>query len=263
MSEPRVSFSVSDGVGRLQLVRPEGHNGIDMAWVRALEQAVAACERAAGEARAVLIAADGASFTVGGDMVHFAGEVDRLADELRDMIWPFHDCLARIAELPVPVVCAVQGPAAGGGLGLLWASDIVIAAEDLKIATGFAALGLSGDGGSSWYLPRLVGLRRAQEIFLENRIVTAAQALEWGLVTRVVPLAELAGEAASAVRRLADGPTLALARMRALLRESSEATLREQLAAELASIVRCGESEDAAAAVRAFAAHERPAFRGR
>ncbi|HEX4107712.1 MAG TPA: enoyl-CoA hydratase-related protein [Solirubrobacteraceae bacterium] len=262
-AEPRISFAASEGIGWLRLVRERGHNAIDMTWVRALERAVADCEAALGETRAVLITAAGPSFTVGGDLQHFGGEAHRLADELRDMIWPFHDCLARLAELPVPVVCAVQGPVAGGGLGLLWASDIVIAGEDAKLATGFAALGLSGDGGSSWYLPRLIGLRRAQEIFLENRVLSAAEALEWGLVTRVVPLSELEAEASRTVRRLADGPTIALGRMRALLRGSTEATLREQLAAELASIVRCGETEDARAGMGAFLNGARPTFHGR
>ena len=88
----------------------------------------------------------------------------------------------------MPVVCAAQGGAAGGGLGMLWASDLVIAAEDLVMATGFARLGLSGDGGSSWYLPRLVGMLRAKELILAGRVLNAAEALEWGLVSKVVPV---------------------------------------------------------------------------
>src|SRR5206468_11559804 len=153
------------------------------------------------------ISADGPSFSVGGDMRHFLAQTDRMADELSDMIGGYHPALARLAALPLPVVCAVNGAAAGGGLGLMWCADVVIAADDAKFATGFAALGLSGDGGSSWFLPRLVGLRRARELILHNRVLSATEALDWGLIDRVVPAADLDAEAEAAAAGMAAGPT--------------------------------------------------------
>jgi len=211
----------------------------------------------------VLIVADGPAFNVGGDMRHFHGQRHRLADELASMVGGYHPALGRLAALPLPVVCAVNGAAAGGGLGLVWCSDVVIAADDAKFATGFAALGLSGDGASSWFLPRLVGLRRSRELILHNRILSAAEALDWGLIDRVVPAAELEAEAEAEAARLADGPTVAYGEMRRLLWRSLSVGLDDQLQAELEAIVRCGATDDAREGVTAFNERRPPKFTGR
>jgi 2-(1,2-epoxy-1,2-dihydrophenyl)acetyl-CoA isomerase len=258
MYDNRVDLQIADGVAHLRLVRADARNAIDPLMVAALGEAIARCAEP-GPARALLITAEGPSFTVGGDLAHFDATPD-LAAELDAMIGPFHEALAQLAELPLPVVCAAQGAAAGGGLGLLWCADVVIAADDLRIATGFAQIALSGDGGSSWQLPRMVGRRRAQELILEGRVLGAQEALEWGLVTRVVARAALAAEAQRSVRRLADGPTFALAQMRQLLCQSAGATLREQLQAEREAIVRCGATADAREGITAFAEHRPPRF---
>jgi 2-(1,2-epoxy-1,2-dihydrophenyl)acetyl-CoA isomerase len=262
ISQQRVTLTVADGVATLRLARPEGHNSIDAAMVDGLRSALTACGENAG-VRALLIAADGPSFTVGGDLRYLAANLERLADELGDMIDQFHDVLGRLAAMPVPVVCAVQGAAAGGGLGLVWCADVVIAAEDARLVSAFAQVGVSGDGGSTWHLPRLVGMRRAMEFTLEGRVLSAAEALEWGLVTRVVPLDRLEEEAQATARRLAEGPTFAYGHMRRLLRTSLSATFEEQLAAERAAMIECGGTADAAEAITAFNARRRPRFEGR
>jgi 2-(1,2-epoxy-1,2-dihydrophenyl)acetyl-CoA isomerase len=161
------------------------------------------------------------------------------------------------------VLVAAHGAAAGGGLGLLWCADVVIAADDLRIATGFVHLALSGDGGSSWHLPRLVGLRRAQELIMGGRVLDAAEALDWGLVTRVVPAAELVEQALAQARALAAGPTYAIGRMKRLLLESSGHGYAEQLAAERDAIVDCARTGDAREGLAAFAARRPPRFAGR
>ncbi len=146
----------------------------------------------------------------------------------------------------------------------MWCSDVVIAADDAKFATGFAALGLSGDGGSTWFLPRLVGLRRAREMILHNRVLSAAEALDWGLARpRRAPRADLEAEAESAVAGLAAGPTLAYGEMRRLLWRSLSVGLEDQLTAELEAIVRCGATADAVEGVTAFAERRPPKFSGR
>jgi 2-(1,2-epoxy-1,2-dihydrophenyl)acetyl-CoA isomerase len=241
MTERRVTLEVEGGVARLRLVRPEARNGIDRAMVDALAAAVAACET----------------------RHHFAGALERLPEELDTLIASYHVTLARLAALPVPVVCAVRGGAAGGGLGLLWCADVVIAAADLRLASGFAQLALSGDGGSTWHLPRLVGMRRAMEFTLGGRVLTAEEALEWGLVTRVVPGETLEAAAEETARRFAAGPTIAYGHMRRLLRTSSSATFEEQLAAERAAIVDCGRAADAREGIAAFVARRTPHFEGR
>lgn len=260
--ETRVELTVADGVARLCLARPEAHNGIDMAMAASLEEAVVAC-RERSDVRAVLICADGPSFTVGGDLRHLRGELDRLPEQLEEMIGRYHVALEGLWEMDAPVVCAAQGPAAGGGLGLMWCADFVLAADDLKIATGFARIGLSGDGGSSWHLPRLVGLRRAKELIMQGRMLTAAEALEWGLVNRIVAVGDLRAEAESLARELAAGATVALAEQRRLLGGSFTATYAEQLVAERTAMGRTGATEDAQEGLTSFNDKRPPRFAGR
>jgi len=264
MPEPqRFTVSVAGDVARLRMVWAEARNAIDPRWCAELDAALDEVEQNASAARALLITADGPAFTVGGDMRHFSAERHRMADELRAMITSYHRSLSRLAALPVPVISAVNGAAAGGGLGLVWCSDVVVAADDAKFATGFAALGLSGDGASTWFLPRLVGLRRANEMILHNRILSAAEALEWGLIDRVVPLADLEAEADAAAAAMASGPTVAYGKMRRLLWRSLSVDLDDQLLAELESIVECGATADAREGVTAFVERRPPKFTGR
>jgi 2-(1,2-epoxy-1,2-dihydrophenyl)acetyl-CoA isomerase len=257
----RVELVVAGSVAHLRLVRVAARNAIDPLWVAEFDAAVAAIEGDTG-VRAVVISAAGPAFTVGGDLRHFAVHLDRLSAELDDLIRVYHATLVRLADLPVPVVCAVQGGAAGGGLGLLWCSDVVIAAADAVLATGFAEIALSGDGGSSWFLPRLVGMRRAKEMILFNRVLTAAEAVEWGLVSRVVPRDRLEAEAAETAARLAAGPTVAYGEMRRLLWRSLSAGLEDQLEAERQAIVRCGTTADAREGITAFVERRPPSFGG-
>lgn len=262
-SEPqRFTVSVAGDLARLRMVWAESRNAIDPLWCAELDAALNELEHG-GSARALLITADGPAFTVGGDMRHFSAERHRMADELHDMISSYHHSLSRLANLPMPVISAVNGAAAGGGLGLVWCSDVVVAADNAKFATGFAGLGLSGDGASTWFLPRLVGLRRAKEMILHNRILSATEALEWGLIDRVVPLADLAAAAESVAAAMAAGPTVAYGKMRRLLWRSFSVELDDQLIAEREAITQCGATADAQEGVTAFAERRPPKFTGR
>lgn len=261
MTGERVALEAEPGgLARLRLAWPEGRNGIDPAMVAAL--AAAAAQLRHGDHRALLIDSEGPIFTVGGDLGYFATRTDDLAAALDAVIPTYHEALAILSELPLPVVAAVRGAAAGGGLGLVWCADIVLAADDARLAAGFARLGLTGDGGSSWWLPRLVGLRRAQALLIGGRVLDAQTALDWGLVTEVVPAADLPARALQVATELAAGPTRGLAGIRALLRESATRTLREQLAAESAAMSASGATADAVEGVRAFAERRPPRFSG-
>ncbi len=255
----RVSLTIADGVAEIRLVGADRRNAIDPRFITELEAAIARAT-APGAARAILVCADGPAFTVGGDLGHFTANADRLADELRAMVEPFNASLAALAEAEIPVVSAVQGAAAGGGLGLLWGADVVVAADNLKIATGFARIGLTGDGGSSWHLPRLVGPMRARELILENRVLGAREALDWGLVTRVVPLDDLAAEGRATAERFAAGPPEAYRRMKALLRAADTRSMRDGLAAELEAMTEVGATADAREGVTSFSEKRPPEF---
>ena len=262
-TRPVVTFTVDDGLAVLRLDRPDARNAINAALVTGLADTVHRC--AADPAiRALLICANGPAFSVGGDIGMFAASnPDQLSGDLRLLTTIYHATLHILDQLPVPVIAAVRGAVAGGALGLLYVADIVLAAEATRFATGFARLGLSGDGGGTWFLPRLIGLRRAAEMYLGQRVLTADDALNWGLITRVVPEADLDTEARQLARELASGPTRALGELRGLLRRAPDAVLADQLRAETQAIARTAASADALEGIAAFAAGTRPQFRGR
>jgi enoyl-CoA hydratase/carnithine racemase len=248
----RASFTVGDdGLGVLTLERADARNAIDPDMVRGLAQAV---DAAAGsdDVRALLIRALGPTFSVGGDLDYLGERADRLPEELDPMVALFHETLARLAELPVPVVCAARGAVAGGALGLLYCADVTIVADDAKLATGFLQLGLSGDGGSSWWLPRLVGIVRAKELLLAGRVVSGAEAAEWGLVTTALPPEEVDGHAERVARQLAARAGAAYAEIRSLLAGSLRHDLRQGLDAEYAAMLRSSATDEARERVARF-----------
>jgi 2-(1,2-epoxy-1,2-dihydrophenyl)acetyl-CoA isomerase len=247
----RVSLTLDEHLACLELTRVEAANAIDAEMVTALADAIEELERH-DSVRALLICAQGRVFSVGGDLNYFASRLDRLAGEFDALIPPYHDTLARLAELPFPVVCAVQGAVAGGALGLLWCADVVLVADDAKLVSAFAPLGVSGDGGGTWWLPRLIGITRARELLLSDRMLSGAEAAEWGLATRAVQPARLREEALATARELALRPTAAFAEIRRLLTRSGTLDLRAGLDAERAAMVRCGQTAEARAAIAAF-----------
>lgn len=263
--EPRLTtltLDVTNGIARLHLERPDAANAIDVAMAADLRVAAEAL-RARTDLRVVLITGSGKRFCAGGDIDVFAHKAPQeLATLLSGMIENYHVALGILPELPVPVVCAVQGAAAGGGLGLTYAADIVLAADDARFALGFSLIGLTMDGGSTHYLPRLVGPARAALMYLENTALTASQALDIGLVSEVVPAADLTARAEELVEKLASGPTAALGAARRLLRTSWDRTLSEQLAAERQTMYDVARTADAAEGVTAFAERRRPTFTG-
>lgn len=252
-----IELTLAGPVAEITLARA----AIDPEWVTALGQAVEGAAAFSG-VRSVLLRADGPAFSFGGDLEHFAERLDALPAELDAMVTPFHRALQRLAELPVPVVCAAQGAIAGGGLGLLWASDVVLVTEQAKLAAGFPALGLSGDGGSSWYLPRLVGVRRATQIILQGRVLNGREAVHLGLADEAVPPDELDAAGRAAAERLAAGATRAYGEMRRLIRGAFERTLGEGLDAERAAMLRCGATADAREGILAFTERRAPRFTG-
>lgn len=258
-----IDYSVAAGVARVILNRPEQRNAIDLRlageWLT-----VARAIAADPAVRAVLIAGNGPALTVGGDIEYFtrapAGGIGALAARMTD---PFHEGFRILERLDCPVVTAVQGSAAGGGLGFVYAADVVVAEPGAIFCTAFSGIGLSGDGGGTWHLPRIVGEARARRMYLENLRVDVRTAQDWGLVAEIVPAEELRDYALAKAEKLATGPTLAYGRQRRLLRESWGRTLSDQLRAESEGIVDTGGTYDAQHAVTSFLNKERPAFEGR
>ena len=254
-------LSIRDGdVLTLTLNRPEQGNAINTALA---DDLLAAARDAAADpaVRCVVLTGAGRMFCVGGDIAEFSASGDQAGPFIRALADTLHEAVLVLAGMAKPLVALVQGPAAGAGLSLAAAADIVIASEAAHFTAAYTAIGLTPDGGMTWALPRLVGLRTAQEMMLTNRRLTAAEAVSAGLVTRVVAAEALAEEGRKLAAQLADGPTAAFGSVRRLLAESQTAPLGLQLEREAASISAAAAGPEGREGVAAFAARRKADFR--
>ncbi|HEV3039054.1 MAG TPA: enoyl-CoA hydratase [Candidatus Angelobacter sp.] len=254
------------GIYEITLNRPESRNALNAEMRNDL---VAALDEIAGSAtiRCLVLKAAGPGFMAGGDVKFFHQTISHSADERRKFFKEFvegiHPFVTKMTNLPVPIVASVHGAVAGFGVSLTMLCDFVVAADDSFFTLAYIHLGTTPDGSSTYFLPRLVGLRRAKEIaFLGDRI-PAQEAAALGLVNKVVPLAELETATAALAVRLANGPTKAYARTRALLNSAFDRSFDEQLEQEAVNFSECAATEDFADGVNAFVERRKPVFKGR
>ena len=261
MSYTTLRFARSGAVARITLARPEAANALNFAMGSELLDVAQRCRDDAG-VRAVILDAEGRVFCAGGDIVTFAEAGDELPAALDGLIDLFHPAIETLSTMNAPVIAAVQGVAAGAGLSLLSSCSLVIASETASFTMAYTGIGLTPDGGASYFLPRQIGLRRTEELMITNRRLSAAEALEWGLVNEVVAADALAARVAALVEQLASGATAAHGAVRRMLLESSHNSLQEQLALEQRNMVAAGASRDGRAGVAAFKAKTKPTFFG-
>ena len=211
--------------------------------------------------RCVVLTGAGKLFCGGGDVAAFAGAGDALPEFLREITAYLHAAIAVFARMDKPLVTAVNGSTAGAGIGLAILGDIVLAEPTASFSLAYTGIGLSPDGGTTWLLPRLIGLRRAQELCLTNRKVKAEEAVSLGLVTRLVEAGALAAEAERLAADLAGSATAALGATRKLLLESYSNTLDSQLALESRAISAQARHAEGREGVTAFVEKRAPRFR--
>ncbi|MFC8194007.1 enoyl-CoA hydratase/isomerase family protein [Streptomyces sp. NPDC060006] len=246
-----------DRVVELRLDDPGRGNALDLRTAEALRDT--ACEVAADPGGAVLLRATGNSFCVGGDLRAFAGRGTETGSYVHAVASAAHTAIQALYELPVPVVTAVRGAAAGGGIGLALVGDIVLAARSARFRLAYTAIGLTPDCGASWFLPRLVGPRRAADLILTNRLLTGDDAERWGLVSRSVDDEELDDAALRTAAELATGAADALRAAKGLLRADASDELRDHLAEEARLIAALADSREAQDRMASFlAARGRP-----
>lgn len=255
-----VLAATENGVATLTLNRPDQGNGIDMTLAEDLLQAANAVAQDPA-VRCVVLTGAGRMFCVGGDIAGFAAAGDQAGPFLEALAGKLHEAVVVLSEMAKPLVCAINGPAAGAGLSLAAAGDIVIASDAAHFTAAYTAIGLTPDGGMSWTLPRLVGMRVAQEMILTNRRVSAAEAVTLGLVTRTVAPESLASEAGALAAKLADAPTGALGAVRSLLHHGQTQDLAAQLDLESRTIGMAGAGPEAREGVSAFLAKRKADFR--
>ena len=256
-----IEFSVKKNVASLVLNRPERANVMTLEAAQELLAAAIECDENP-EVRAVLIRANGPMFCGGGDLKTFVKHGDDLSAYLKETTTYLHGAVSRMTRQSAPVICAVHGFAAGGGFSLAISGDLVLASQSAKFTMAYTKAGLTPDGSSTYFLPRLVGLRRALELALTNRVLSAEEAVEWGLATRVTSDEDLVSEAEALARQLAGGATWSLGAAKRLLHGGFNESLETQMEMETRAIADSVRTHDGREGIRAFVEKRQPEFTG-
>jgi 2-(1,2-epoxy-1,2-dihydrophenyl)acetyl-CoA isomerase len=256
-----LEFEVRDGVAHITLNRPEAGNALNLELAQELLRAVMRCDEEP-EIRAVVLAGAGRMFCVGGDLRSFTEQGEQLSHHLKEVTTYLHAAISRMARMDPPVVAAVHGAAAGAGLSLTCACDLVVAAESARFSMAYSKVGLTPDGSSTYYVPRLVGFKRAMELTLTNRELSAQEAVEWGIVTRAVPDDDLSENAAELASQLGAGATKALGAAKRLLHIGWTETLETQMEHETQTIADIARTADVREGIAAFMEKRPPEFTG-
>jgi 2-(1,2-epoxy-1,2-dihydrophenyl)acetyl-CoA isomerase len=252
-----IKFEQAGAITRITLNRPDAANGMNDTMTRELADAARRCDTEA--TKVVLLTGSGRFFCAGGDLKSFASAPSRgryikgVADEL-------HRAISTFARMDAVLITAVNGVAAGAGFSLAVTGDLVLAAESASFTMAYTRAGLSPDGSSSYYLPRLVGIRKTQELMLTNRTLSAADASQWGLVTEVVPDAELADRANQLADQMAATSRQSNGAVKALLLATFKNGIEEQMELEGKLIAAAADSTDGREGVDAFMAKRKPEF---
>jgi 2-(1,2-epoxy-1,2-dihydrophenyl)acetyl-CoA isomerase len=254
-------FDIRDHVAHITLNRPDAANSINEDMGKDLMHAALRCDEDP-EIRAVLLSGAGKIFSGGGDLKAFISKGDQLPYHIKEITTYLHAAMSRLTRMDAPVVAAVHGAVAGAGMSIAIACDIVVAAETTRFMVAYTRAGLVPDGSSTYFLPRIVGLKRALELTLTNRMFSAQEALQWGLITRVVPDNELLAQARAIAVQLAAGPTRAYGISKRLLHSGWMETLETQMENESQAIANSARTLDAREGITAFLEKRPPKFKG-
>lgn len=243
-------------VAEIVLADPDRGNVVDHAWTEAF---IAVLEQLTDDDRAVLLRAEGRAFSFGGDVAGF-GAADDPGEHIRSLADRFHDGLKLLAEVEVPVIAAVQGWAAGGGMSLALSADIIVVGEGTRFRTAYNGLGFTADGGMSWLLAHKVPPAVAHDLLLTDRILTGPEAAVLGLSSRLVKDDDLLDESRALAAKVAATSTSASRTVKRLLRDATSASLPDHLDAETVEIAAAAAGPDGREGVAAFLAKRSPDF---
>ena len=262
MDYQSLTLERKDNVATITLNRPDAFNALNLALGRDLFHASIDVDEDP-EVRCVVVTGTGKAFCAGGDVKDFVDNLPRVGALVKELTTYLHGAVSRFCRTDKPVIMAVNGVAAGGGLSLALSGDLVVATESARFTMAYSKIAATPDGSSSYFLPRLIGMRRTMELYFTNRVLTAREAFEWGLVTRVVPDTEFKTAVATLAREMAQGPSRAYGGAKRLFHESTWTSLETQMELEAQAIANSGRTEDFRAGVTAFAEKKTPVFRGR
>ena len=231
-------------VATLTLNRPAQMNTIDLGMAKALYEASLSFTEHSTVRALIITGAGEKAFCAGGDLAAFNQHGEAVGEHLHEVTHYLHGAISRFARMTLPVITAVNGVTAGGGLAFLGFPQLVLAADSARFVSAYTKAGLSPDGSSTWYLPRLIGVRRAQEFVFMNRMLKAEEAVEWGLVNKSLKASDLMDEAGSAAEMLAAGPSAAYGRIKELFNSSLTTPLETQMENEARYLSLSAQSPD-------------------
>lgn len=258
-----LEFKLEGAIATITLNRPADANALSLRMAEDLHAVATHCDSNPA-IRAVILTASGKMFCAGGDVVSFAKAGEEVNELMRTMTTYLHAAIARFQRMNAPLVVAVNGTAAGAGLSIMLTGDVVVAARSAKFTMAYTGIGVSPDGSSSFFLPRVVGLLKAKEMMLLNPRYDAEQALALGLVTEVVADEEVLPRAQALARKLAEGPTQAYGAVKRLLIDTFANGLETQMELETRGIANLArDTRDAREGITAFAEKRAPRFEGR
>lgn len=264
MAENPVLIERVNGLAILTLNRPEAYNAIDGLLMEAFLDALIECDEDAG-VRAVMITGAGKAFCAGGNLKAMKAEADAgrsVGRFLKKLTVLVHGAMATIARMEKPVVAAVNGPAGGYGFSLALGCDLVLASDAAMFTMAYTKAGLAPDGGSSFFLPRIVGPKRAYDMMVNNEVLSPVEAKDLGIVNRIIPADSFAEEARNYCARLAQGPTRAFGAAKRLIALSPESSLETQMEHERRAIAEAAGTEDFREGVTAFVEKRAADFKG-
>ena len=256
-----IEVDVTGGVATVRLNVPESMNALGVPMGREFDAAMADLWDN-GDIRALIITGTGRAFSAGGDVQAFYDNRENPTGVMQETLEVLHAAVTKIIDAPFPTIAAINGVVAGAGMGVAMATDLAVAVDTAVFTMAYTGIGVSPDGSSTYFLPRYIGARRAMELILTNRVLSATEALEMGLVNEVVAEDDFDDAVQALARKLARGPTLAYVHARKLLRSSFGSTPYDQMDAEAASIMAASSTRDFTEGVSAFIEKRRPDFSG-
>lgn len=256
-----LEYAVDGAVATITLNRPDAGNAFNKALSDEFCQAVDLC-LFDDNVRAVVITGNGKLFCAGGDLSMMADAGNKVDAALKSLTDPIHAAYSTLLRMPKPVIMAVNGAAAGVGLSLALIGDLTIASDKASFTSAYTAAGLSPDGGATYWLPKAIGLKRAKDMMITNRKVSAEEALDWGMVNQIVAADALLDEAQTQAKRLAQGPTGSYGTVKSLVLSSYTESLESQMVHEAEGIANNGKGPNGQEGIAAFLEKRRPNFPG-
>ena len=257
-----INFKIENEIAYIELNRPKQYNSLNQTMADDLFKVSLECDDNP-KIRSVLMTGSGEdAFCAGGDVNSFYKYGNKTSSHLKEVTTTLHGAISRLSRMNAPLIVAVNGVAAGAGFSFVGFADIAISSTNATFVSAYSKIGLTPDGSSTYFLPRIIGTRRYTELILTNRVLSANEALDWGLINKVVDIKDLKDEANNLAKKLASGPTLAFGKLKNLVNNSFLDSLEGQMEYEARMISDSAKTKDGMNGIDAFVNKKQVSFKG-